>query len=78
MAGNQGSAGYTPSVPQMWAMNGSSSVSQVGQSITKRNLDIQPTITVRPGWSLNMIVTKDIVLAPYTAQSLPIAPPGAR
>jgi type IV secretion system protein VirB10 len=66
VAGNQGSAGVNPSVPQMWANNGASSINQVGQAITRRDLDIQPTITVRPGWSLNVIVTKDIVLSPYT------------
>ena len=78
VAGNQGSTGYSPSVPQMWAQNGSASVSQVGQSITKRNLDIQPTITVRPGWSLNVIVTKDMVLSPYSMSPSPIPMPVGR
>jgi len=26
---------------------------------------VQPTITVRPGWPLRVIVHKDIVLQPY-------------
>ncbi|MER9368184.1 TrbI/VirB10 family protein [Mesorhizobium sp. M0518] len=42
------------------------SVSQAGQRITEKNLNIQPTITVRPGWPLRVIVHKDIVLRPYT------------
>jgi type IV secretory pathway VirB10-like protein len=29
-------------------------------------MDIQPTITVRPGWSLNVMVTKDMILSPYS------------
>ena len=28
-------------------------------------LDIQPTITVRPGFRLNILVGRDIVLEPY-------------
>tara|TARA_R110002074_G_scaffold35988_4_gene98051 strand:+ start:3609 stop:4769 length:1161 start_codon:yes stop_codon:yes gene_type:complete len=38
---------------------------QAGQRITEKNLNIQPTITIRPGWPLRVIVQKDIVLRPY-------------
>ena len=41
------------------------SVNQAGQRITERNLNIQPTITARPGWPLRIIVNKDMVLRPY-------------
>lgn len=40
-------------------------VSRAGQRITEKNLNIQPTITVRPGWPLRVIVHKDLVLRPY-------------
>lgn len=40
-------------------------VNQVGQRITQKNLDIQPTITIRPGWPLRVIVHKDLILKPY-------------
>ena len=40
-------------------------VAQVGQRITEKNLNIQPTITIRPGWPVRVIVHKDIVLKPY-------------
>jgi type IV secretion system protein VirB10 len=40
-------------------------VNQAGQRITEKNLQIQPTITVRPGWPLRVIVHKDLVLRPY-------------
>jgi type IV secretory pathway VirB10-like protein len=40
-------------------------VNRAGQRITEKNLDIQPTITVRPGWPLRVIVQKDLVLRPY-------------
>ncbi|RAZ92397.1 conjugal transfer protein TrbI [Mesorhizobium hawassense] len=40
-------------------------VSQAGQRITEKNLNIQPTITVRPGWPLRVVVHKDLALRPY-------------
>ena len=43
------------------------SMNQVGQEITRRNLDIQPTITVRPGYPVRVVVNKDLVLRPYSS-----------
>ncbi len=40
---------------------------QAGQLLTQRNLSIQPTITIRPGWPLRIIVNKDMVLRPYSS-----------
>ena len=40
-------------------------VNRAGQRITEKNLNIQPTITIRPGWPLRVIVQRDIVLRPY-------------
>ncbi len=40
-------------------------VSQAGQRLTEKNLNIQPTITVRPGWPIRVVVQKDLVLRPY-------------
>ena len=37
---------------------------RVGSKIIDRQLDVQPTITVRPGWPFRVLVNKDIVLAP--------------
>lgn len=36
-----------------------------GGQITTKNLDIQPTITVRPGWPIRALVNKDLLLAPW-------------
>jgi type IV secretory pathway VirB10-like protein len=36
-----------------------------GDQITSRNLDVQPTIRVRPGWRVRAIVNKDLVLRPW-------------
>jgi type IV secretion system protein VirB10 len=33
-----------------------------GDRITSRNLDVQPTIKVRPGWPVRVLVNKDLVL----------------
>ena len=38
---------------------------EAGQEIVRRNLDVQPSITIRPGWRLGVLVNKDIVLKPY-------------
>ncbi|HML83379.1 MAG TPA: TrbI/VirB10 family protein [Thiomonas arsenitoxydans] len=38
---------------------------QVGQEITRRNLSIQPALTVRPGFPVNVMVNKDLMLRPY-------------
>jgi type IV secretory pathway VirB10-like protein len=40
-------------------------VSRAGDQITQRNLNIQPTITIRPGAQVRLIVHKDLVLAPW-------------
>ena len=38
---------------------------QVGQEITRRNLSVQATLTVRPGFPLDVMANKDLVLRPY-------------
>jgi len=46
-------------------MGASNSISQTGQQIVERQLNIQPTLTIRPGFPVRVIVTRDLVLAPY-------------
>ena len=38
------------------------SVDQVGRQIVGRQLDIQPTLTIRPGYPVRVIVTRDLIL----------------
>lgn len=38
----------------------------IGEKIAEKNLNIQPTITIRPGWSFNVFVHKDMILEPYS------------
>jgi type IV secretion system protein VirB10 len=44
---------------------GSESISQAGRQIVGRSLDIQPTLTVRPGFPVRVIVTRDLILERY-------------
>jgi len=41
------------------------STNQAGQQIVEKDLSIQPTLTVRPGWPLRVILNKDLILKPY-------------
>ena len=42
-----------------------SNTNRAGQRIVERNLDIAPTITVRPGFPVRVLVHKDLVLPPW-------------
>ena len=41
------------------------SINQVGQEMTRRNMNIQPTLTARPGLPVRVLVARDLVLRPY-------------
>lgn len=46
--------------------NGSQdTLNQAGQQIIQRQLQIAPTLTIRPGYPVRVIVTRDLVLEPY-------------
>lgn len=38
---------------------------RAGQRLIERELNVRPTLTVRPGWPLRVIVHKDLILSPY-------------
>lgn len=38
---------------------------RAGQRLTERNLNLQPTLTIRPAWPVRVIVQKDLVVQPY-------------
>ena len=40
-------------------------VNQAGQQIVQRQLQVAPTLTIRPGYPVRVIVTRDIVFEPY-------------
>ena len=39
-------------------------VNQAGQQIVRRQLNVAPTLTIRPGFLLRVIVTRDLIMAP--------------
>ncbi len=45
-------------------MSTQDNVARAGDQITQRNLGVQPTITIRPGAPVRLVVHKDLVLAP--------------
>lgn len=44
---------------------GSQSFNQIGEQVVGRSLSIQPTITIRPGFPVRVLVTHDLALEPY-------------
>lgn len=44
---------------------GSESIGQTGRQIVDRALDVPPTLTIRPGFAVRVIVTRDLVLEPW-------------
>lgn len=43
------------------------SASDIGQQIVRRQLNIQPTLTIRPGFPVRILVQRDLVMQPYRA-----------
>jgi type IV secretion system protein VirB10 len=39
--------------------------SRAGDEVLRRQLSVQPTITIRPGWRLRILVSQDLILRPY-------------
>jgi type IV secretory pathway VirB10-like protein len=58
-------SGYHPSLAQSAASNAAGQINSAGQAVVARQINLQPTITVRPGFGVNVIVTKDMILTPY-------------
>ncbi len=42
-------------------------INDAGQQIIRRQLQVAPTLTIRPGFPVRLIVTRDLVLEPYGA-----------
>ena len=47
------------------ARNGAlDTINETGQRVVQRQLDVPPTLTIRPGFAVRVIVTRDLVFAP--------------
>jgi type IV secretory pathway VirB10-like protein len=44
---------------------GQDTINDAGQQIVRRQLNVAPTLTIRPGFPVRVLVTRDLVLEPY-------------
>jgi type IV secretory pathway VirB10-like protein len=60
-----GTSNNENSLVQAIRQGGSQSFSQIGEQVVGRSLGIPPTITIRPGFPVRVLVNRDLVLTPY-------------
>jgi type IV secretory pathway VirB10-like protein len=63
--GSGADAGSNTDIIQALRLSAANSLNQTGQQVVRRNLNIQPTLTIRPGFPVRVIVNRDLVLEPY-------------
>lgn len=56
-----------PSYGELATQGFAQNMNQVGQQITRKDLNIQPTIEIRQGFRFNIFVNKDVTLEPFSA-----------
>jgi type IV secretion system protein VirB10 len=61
--GNNQTSGLT--AQQTIAASLGQQLGQLGQETARRNMQVQPTLEIRPGYRFTVMVTKDIVLRPW-------------
>lgn len=57
-AGN--TVGYNPTLPQLAARGAATEIGTVGTTLTRRNIMIQPTLTIRQAQPVNVIITETL------------------
>jgi len=62
--GSSSGSNNTPSVSQTVGAALGQQIGQTAMTITQKNLNIQPTLEVRPGYQFNVMVTADMILPP--------------
>jgi type IV secretory pathway VirB10-like protein len=60
-----GTSGNENDLVQAIRRGASQGFNQVGQQVIGRSLNVQPTITIRPGFPVRVLVTRDLILEPY-------------
>jgi type IV secretion system protein TrbI len=63
--GSGADTGSNTAILQALRLSAANSLNQTGQQVVRRNLNIQPTLTIRPGFPVRVIVNRDLVLEPY-------------
>ena len=61
-----GNALTTPSASQQAAGALSQQINTVGTNLLNKNLNIQPTLNIRPGMTFNVLVNRTMILPPYS------------
>lgn len=54
-----------PSLGQLAAAGAAQNINSAGQQIVQKDLQVQPTLVIRPGQRVAVFVTRDIALPPY-------------
>jgi type IV secretion system protein TrbI len=57
--------GSNTAITQALRLGAANSLNQTGQQVVRRNLNIQPTLAIRPGYPVRVIVNRDVILEPY-------------
>lgn len=63
--GSGADGGNNVDIIQALRLSAANSLNQTGQQVVSRNLNIQPTLNIRPGFPVRVIVNRDLILAPY-------------
>jgi type IV secretory pathway VirB10-like protein len=63
--GSGADTGSNTDIIQALRLSAANSLNQAGQQVIRRNLNIQATLTIRPGFPVRVIVNRDLVLEPY-------------
>jgi type IV secretion system protein TrbI len=63
--GSGADTGSNTDIIQALRLSAANSLNQAGQQVVRRNLNIQPTLTIRPGFPVKVVVNHDLVLEPY-------------
>lgn len=53
------------SVVQALRTGAENTVNQTGQTLVSRQLNVQPTLTIRPGFPVRVVVNRDLIFVPY-------------
>jgi type IV secretion system protein VirB10 len=64
-AGDVAAGRFFPTLGQEAAQDVGQGIGRAGQQVVQRQLSLQPTITIRPGFAVNIFVHRDMVLRPY-------------
>jgi len=77
-AGDVAPGRFFPTLGQEGAQDVGQGIGRAGQQVVQRQLQIQPTITIRPGFAITIFVHRDMVLRPYQEPGRPTATEGGR